>query len=290
MDNGAPGLQPDTATATTEAAATHGSMAAATDNDWRAALSEDTRKTVDAKGWKGPDDAVKSYTDLFRTYTEVTQKALTLPPADAKAEDWNAFYAKVGRPEQPTGYEFKLPEGLPETFPYDDTNRVKFSTWAHQAGLMPKQAQALHDAYVRDTADRLAAFQQEQSEREAKAHTEIVKEWGDPSSEAYRRNLSLADRAIRQTGGDALLADLKASGLMGGDGAVKSAPLARMLAKIGGELYAEDALYGGINTTVNPFDAKNENLTQQGQVIRSDPERARALIRQAGGNPKEWGL
>lgn len=288
MANEAPGVQPDNATATTGAAGT--GQEAATESDWRAAFSEDNRKTIDAKGWKTADDVLKSYADMERAYTDTRQKALTLPGQDAKPEDWDKFYARVGRPEKPEGYQFKLPEGLPEAFPYDDTSAKKFQNWAHKAGLSPTQAQSLHDEFVRDMASSLTAVDAESQKATAAAHEALVKAWGDPESESYKRNVSLADRAIRQLGGQELLSELKTNGVLSKDGAVKSPRLAQALAKVGGELYAEDALYGGFSGVENPFSNKTENLTQQGQIIRSDPDRARALIRNAGMNPKDWGL
>ncbi|MED4843893.1 phage scaffolding protein [Bacillus atrophaeus] len=40
----------------------------------------------------------------------------------------------------------------------------------------------------------------------------------------------------------------------------------------------------------NPFSSEHLNLTEQGQILRSDPEQAKQLIAQAGGNPANFGL
>ncbi|WP_077622007.1 phage scaffolding protein [Sediminibacillus massiliensis] len=40
----------------------------------------------------------------------------------------------------------------------------------------------------------------------------------------------------------------------------------------------------------NPFSKENLNLTEQGKIIRDDPEKAKQLISQAGGNPAIYGL
>jgi hypothetical protein len=281
----------DTAAASTDAAATsNGSTAAAADNDWTAALPEDTRATVTAKGWKSPGDAVKSYTDLMREYTETKTKALIIPADDAKPEDWKAFHAKMGVPEKPEGYDFKLPEGLPENLPYDGKNAEKFKLWAHEAGLSPKQAAAVHDKYMQDYAGTLGELQAANAKAVETAHDAIVKSWGDPSTDAYKRNTELANRAIRNLGGTELLNELKSIGAFGPNGEVKSPRLALAFAKMGEENYAEDSLFGGVGTGVNPFSEKTENLTKQGEIIRDDPARARVLIAQAGINPKEYGL
>ncbi|MEC1428862.1 phage scaffolding protein [Bacillus sonorensis] len=46
----------------------------------------------------------------------------------------------------------------------------------------------------------------------------------------------------------------------------------------------------GFPTNNNPFSEDHFNMTEQGQLIRNDPERAKKLIIQAGGNPANFGL
>jgi hypothetical protein len=281
--------QSDTAPQTMDAPVV-GSTQEAPTSDWTAALDEDTRKTVDAKGWKSPVDAIKSYTELQRDYTAKTTNALTLPGENATPEDWNAFYAKVGRPEKAEGYEFKLPDGLPQDMPYDGKMAELSKVWAHEAGLTPKQAQAMHDGFARHMAETYAAANEASNKAVESAHAALTKAWGDPESPGYKRNVELANRAIRAQGGDALVAELKQIGALDAQGNVKSPTLAMTMAKFGEALFAEDAIHGGPNAMSNPFSPKSENLTEQGKIIRSDPQLAKALIRQAGHNPTEWGL
>lgn len=282
--------QADTATETTATATDNGSGGVVA-NDWTAALDEDTRKTVGAKGWKSPADAVKSYTELFRTYTETTQNALKLPAPDAPDAEWDAVFAKMGRPEKPEGYEFKLPDGLPDVFFYDDTAAQEFRAMAHEAGLSPKQAAKLHDKWVLSQAHKAATFAEKMETQAREAHNALVKEWGDPDSESFKRYRELSNRAIRHNGGDALLSELKSVGALGPNGEVRTPALAKMLAKVGTELYAEDSLYGGPGGGgPNPFSDKTVNLTEQTRLIRTDPDRARALIRATGQDPSLWKL
>ena len=80
---------------------------------------------------------------------------------------------------------------------------------------------------------------------------------------------------------------LKKANLLGQDGTVLSAPIAKALAKAGLSLFAEDTLYGSVNTVANnPWTKGRENLTEQGQIANSNPERARTLAKAAGINPK----
>lgn len=279
----------ETAAATTDAAVANGS-AAASPSDWTAALDEETRATATAKGWKSPADPAKAYLHSQREYADLQKKAIVLPGDDAKPEDWDAFHTKLGRPEKPEGYEFKLPEGLPENLPYDGAAADKFKNWGHKAGLTPKQAAIVHDEYMRDYANTLGAMQEANAKAVEASHEAIVKAWGDPSTDTYKRNQELANRTIRNQGGTELLNELKSIGAMDANGNVKTPRLAVALAKVGEALYAEDTLFGGPAQGVNPFSPKSEDLTKQGEIIRDDPARARVLIQQAGINPKEYGL
>ena len=67
--------------------------------DWSASVSEDARKVVTAKGWKTPDDAVKSYAALESEFGKVQASALKVPGPDAKPEDVDALHMAIGRPE-----------------------------------------------------------------------------------------------------------------------------------------------------------------------------------------------
>lgn len=288
LDESAP-VTTDTAPTTTDAPVAGTTVAPA--SDWTTALSEDTRATVAAKGWKSPEDPIKSYNELFRAFSDTKAKSLVPPGDDAKPEDWDAFYAKLGRPEKPDGYDFKLPEGLPETFPYDAKDAAEFKNWAHEEGLTPKQAQRLHDKFVSRQAGTLQAHSEASAKAIEEAHGTLVKEWGDPSSDKYKRNQELANRAIRQQGGSELLKELQSIGALGPNGEVKAPKLAVMLAKTGEALYAEDTSFGGTGGVgPNPFSPKSLDLTKQGQIIRTDPDLARTLIRNAGDDPKGWGL
>ncbi|KJE30047.1 phage scaffolding protein [Bacillus licheniformis] len=46
----------------------------------------------------------------------------------------------------------------------------------------------------------------------------------------------------------------------------------------------------GIPTNSNPFSEDHFNMTEQGRLIRNDPDKARRLIIQAGDNPANFGL
>jgi len=214
---------------------------------------EGNRRVVEAKGWKDADTAIRSYAELEKRLTDISSRAVTPPSADATPQQWDAFYARLGRPDKAEAYEFALPEGLPENLPYDGESAARYKQWSHAAGLSPKQAQTLHDAFVRDQAEHYAAHAAAFIARGERAHGELTRAWGDKGSAAYTENLHFADRFIRNNGGDELLGELKENGLVSKEGVVLSPNLAKALAKAGRALYAEDRFATG-NPASRPAD------------------------------------
>ncbi len=254
-------------------------------NDWVAGLAAENRTTVEAKGWKTVDDGIKSYRELESRLGQ----ALTVPGENATADDWNKLYAKLGRPETADKYELKVDRtNLPADMPYDETTAIEFRNWAHEAGLNPKQAQLLHDKWVGHFAKGFTEGVSQLTEQVSSAHREIVAKWGDPQSEGYKKNTELMSRAARELG----LADaLKQGKLIAADGSVTNATLAFALARVGKELFTEDTFATGDGGVLsNPFAKDTFNLTEQGNLVRSDPNKARALIRAAGGDPAKYNL
>ena len=255
-------------------------------------LNEDNRALVEAKKWAGEDGSIdlNKIADGYRNLESHASKSLKVPGEDATPEDWNAFYSKLGRPEKADGYELQLNrEAIPEDFPYDEQAAIEFRNWAHEAGLTPKQAQALHDKFIGHQAGSFKAMMEDRTRREGDAHRAIVDQWGGQESEGYKRNLELASRAIHELG---LKDPLVEGGILSKDGAILNAKAAFAMSKVGKELYAEDTVATGASGVLaNPFsDGPNFNLTKQGELVRSDPRKAKALILAAGKKPAEFGI
>lgn len=253
--------------------------------DWVAGLAAENRTTVEAKGWKTVDDGIKSYRELESRLGQ----ALTVPGENATADDWNKLYGKLGRPETADKYELKVDRAaLPADMPYDETMSVEFRNWAHEAGLNTKQAQTLHDKYVGNFAKAFTDNAAKVNEQQATAHRELVTKWGPADSDGYKREVELMSRAARNLG----LADaLKQGGLITADGGIRNSQLAIALARVGKELFAEDSFATGDGGVLsNPFAKDSLNVTEQGKLVRSDPNKARAMIRAAGLKPETYGL
>jgi hypothetical protein len=109
------------------------------------------------------DPSLKPMTNipgLLKSYVNAQKMVgadrLVIPGADAPEEDWKAFYQKAGVPAEYEEYGVKAPETEDEAAKgyFDD-----FLKQAHEAGLLPKQAQKLADFQAKYAADSAAEAQ-----------------------------------------------------------------------------------------------------------------------------------
>lgn len=151
-------------------------------------------------------EKVKDLPGLIKSYVHTQKqigKSINIPGQDAKTEDWDAFYAKIGRPESPEKYDIKRPEN--PNLSYDEGLEKKFLSAAHKAGLNKQQAQGLLDWW---SSEQETVFQQMQQEVQ-KSVDELKKEWGG----AYDTKVAMAQRAIKRFGDKNLVGFLEDSGL-----------------------------------------------------------------------------
>lgn len=267
-----------------------GSGTAATDKSGQ--QTADNLDWAKAKGWVAEDGSLKA-DELAKGYQELRKTLDTtkrVPSEQAKPEEWDAFHKSMGWPGDPKAYEFKRPEGLPENLPYDEAMADRFKAWANEARLPAPAAQKLHDMYVGQFAEDLKAFEAEQGQKAKAAHETLVKEWGDPQSEAYIKERDAAVRALRHDKRfEGLEAELKVSGLLTKEGVFTSPGVARLLAAAGKQQQNDTfvGLDGQTAIAGNPFDPKAYNLTEASIIASKDPARARQLAAAAGRDP-QW--
>lgn len=173
---------------------------------------------VSNKGWKGPGDAVTAYQSLEKFLgADKAGRGVVLPKDENDADGWNALYSKLGRPEKPDGYG--LTEGFGKTA----------AEWFHEAGLTPKQAQALATKW-NGYAESAKAQQEAELAKAWEAEAATLKsEWGDK----YDAQIETAKRAAARLGVDEATLDKLQSGM-------GQAGLMKFMAQVGA-LFAEDA-------------------------------------------------
>jgi hypothetical protein len=131
---------------------------------------------------------------LAKGYTELESSMgsrIKMPGDDATDEERGAFYQKLGRPDEATGYS--RPE-LTEGQTFDEDFMAKMSAVAHQNGVSDKQfGKFIEETLIIQGQAEEAKVQAENMEAET-TQAELHKEWaGD-----YDKNLEMSKRALRE--------------------------------------------------------------------------------------------
>lgn len=274
-----------------QATAENGSAAVA-DKSWFDGLSEGNRKLAETKGWTTPESLDKAFTS-YAELEKLTGESLKVPAPDAPKEAWDKFHERL--PEDmrpitaPDKLVYKRPEGFPEDLPYDEGLANASKQWAAEAGASPKVAQAYHDKFLGHMAEQVKAQQAAVAKSVEETHDSLVKDWGPQDSEGFKQKLEMSARAAKKLG---LVDAFKAKGILLPDGSLTDPQIARALHAVGDAMFKEDGIGNeGIPNGGNPFkkDANgNRNLTAISALVKSDPERAKRMAREAGENPDIW--
>lgn len=138
---------------------------------------DEYKDIVAQRGWSGSGDVLKSYVNLDKEMGGRTK----IPTPESSAEEVSAFYAKIGRPENPDGYEIK---DVPENVPRDEMIEALMRKVAFDSGV-PKVA---FEAQVKSYFD---AMSQSITQAEDAGDAELQKTWGA----AYKANSAIVQRA-----------------------------------------------------------------------------------------------
>lgn len=120
---------------------------------------------------------------------------LTMPGKDATPEEWSAFYAQIGRPETPEGYELPLPEGDSGEFAKTMAPILhKHGVTAEQAKGLAADWNAMVAAQVAEMDAADAAHVAAMNAKNTAEAAELKNEWG----QAHDANLHFAKLAVQQ--------------------------------------------------------------------------------------------
>lgn len=226
----------DSGAATTAITAANGAGDA---TSWINSVPENARDYASNKGWKSQTDILTAYQNLE---SKLGANRVTLPK-DGDAASEAEFRKALGVPEAADKYDVKLPDTATDA---DKAFLAVAKGWFHEAGLTPKQAQAMaakwneHGAKLNAEADAAWKTQNEAD------FTALQKEWGKESD----ANMAAAQRALR-AGAKAAGVDPKvASEAM--EAALGAAGYAKMMAFFGG-MTGEHRFVSGDATTGGHF-------------------------------------
>ena len=148
-------------------------------------LSEEDAAFVNNKGFKSVGDVVTGYRNLEK-FTGVPADKILKMPDENNADEVNAFYKKLGRPDKAEDYKFEIAEGQ------DDAIAKAIAPELFKAGLSQKQAAAIYK-----TLETAKIEQGKAAEAAAiKAEEDLKSEWGTN----YDNNLKTAQQAAKIAG------------------------------------------------------------------------------------------
>lgn len=148
-------------------------------------LSQEAMEFVNNKGFKTIEDVVNGYRN-YEKYQGVPQEKLLKLPDENNADEVNAFYKKLGRPDKAEDYKFEIAEGQ------DDAIAKAIAPELFKIGLSQKQAAAIYK-----TLETAKIEQGKAAEAAAiKAEEDLKSEWGSN----YDNNLKAAQQAAKIAG------------------------------------------------------------------------------------------
>jgi hypothetical protein len=162
--------------------------------DWTSTLDADHKALVGVKGWKTPQDAIKSYKELEHL---VPAEKIAMPFKDKEGNfnqaDFERVMTQLGRPKDPKEYKtstnFKLPEGMK----IDPQLQADFNAKLHKAGFLPHQYALVMDE-LGLMLDRGTKAEKEAEERDFNESTlNLMNKWG---SSAYAQRAKLANNVL----------------------------------------------------------------------------------------------
>lgn len=268
-------------------------------------VKDTTLKFITDNGFDKAESPIAFLDGVAESYQGLVSKMgqqFTVPKADASDEDWNKFTSML-RAEKADDYKFTLPKDLPQNFPYEKESAQAFQQFAFDSGIHPKHAAMMHDWFVQAAAKNFTSAVEAINTRVKDSHAALTKEWGHTDSPSYRENVEAGRRAIQNLGGNDLVTELKSFGMITDNDMIVAPVLAKALATVGAVLYKEERQVpssgsqtsgqhegGGGTQSGNPFKRETEHLGKQAELVKSNPDLAKRLIREAGFDPKEWQL
>lgn len=209
---------------------------------WEGIKEEPIREYMKTKNYANPEEAARAAWSANKLLNERGDpNSIIAPKPDAKPEEWDAFFNKLGRPESPDKYEFKHPEGVTVDADLEKLGRNIF----HNLGATPAKAQAAMDMWNKAVMEKTAANAEAERVANETELGELAKTWGADLD----KNKAAGERVMKALGLDAKFME-KIEGQIG------SAAVVELLAKIGRK--SDEGSFKGGDTP--PGDPENVDL------------------------------
>lgn len=175
--------------------------------DYKKSIAGEYHGLWENKGWKDPNDVLKSYGNLENMLG--AQDRLILPKDDKDDKAWGELYTKLGRPAKADDYKFDdLPQGMELNQELDKW----FRETSFANGLSQKAAAAMQREFNKFGQVEMARLAAEKKAAAEKGLAELKKEWGADFDDGVAK----AKMAAKALGGDKIAAAIDAlEGQMG---------------------------------------------------------------------------
>lgn len=189
-----------------------------------------------------PTTLIKSYIDSKRAVSGMVK----LPAENATPADIAVFNKKIGVPDSPEGYEFKIPEGSPEGF-FQDEQLKAFKGDVHELGIPKAKAEVLFERFAGRQIQMYKGILSDNQKTLQERIDGLKTEFGSE----YSSTIQVADKAVHFAD-PAIIEVLEKAGLLGHPAIVKG------FAKIGKAL--GEGVLKGVDTGVPSVKVTREEV------------------------------
>lgn len=175
-------------------------------DNWYDSLPEEMRGDKNITKFDSVEAMGKSWLNAQRL---IGADKIPMPQTD---EDWSNTYGRLGRPDDASGYEVSVPEGVE----VNQDMQGSFLSKAHELGLSQKQVEGLSSWQFEQGAESSQQSQQASEQAFNDAMNGLKSEWGN----AFEQNTNIAVRAASEFLNDndkAFLESAKIDGVSLGD-------------------------------------------------------------------------
>lgn len=244
--------------------------------DWKSTLPDDLKNDPTLSNFKDIES-------LAKTVVHQQKQMGNRIPIPKDEEGFKELYGKLGRPDEPTAYETKVPDDMADYFGEPQLN--EFKNVAHKIGLNQSQVDALINYQTGAIQNQLENEPAMLAAQKDETETALKQDWGLD----YNKNMKAAQRAL-QVYGDQEIMDLMNTSAGNHPAVVK------LFARLGAEV-TEDMTQNTQNNTLaaNKLDAQDEinsvyNNSNHAYFDQKNPEhkvaveRMRQLMEKVHGN------
>ncbi|MCF1458763.1 MAG: hypothetical protein LPH21_14790 [Shewanella sp.] len=222
-------------------------------SEWLETIESENQEFVREQEWATPNDVINSYRSLQDSMPD-PESYVMLPGDSSSEEETNAFYQKLGRPEDPEKYNIEMKEGE------DHQLHSWFKQSAFQAGLSEKQASNLYNAWTEMSEKRSIEIEEQLRKDSESAIEKLKAEHGTDYD-----NFILAGRnAVNAMGYD----EEKLAKIEKGIG---TSEMMSLFAQIGKNTL-NDEFHIGLADKGSNFATNKENAKLEIERLQNDPE------------------